>query len=676
MQQAQQKAVEATKSTAAANRKQPQSLGQAGYSSVLLKNKGGGGNTGGVSSAQGQGQQRVTSPSPVRSAFTPPGANHSFEPQSTGFFEMDSVQLDLRSPQAAADATTAAPHSADHQHLQQQHQPHAAHPIRSTAVPSSSSISPSKRSLNSHSHSSKYADVSLSRSPVRRSRSVPDMHADKDEVRALDPEEVARRQARAERLRRIVYPVRAQTAERIMQASTAYDEEDNSGKCSKQAQAVEGVLEAFAQLTVPSSAAITGFGSASAKVRHGSLRHPAAAASASVSASSRNSSPEATLHRTNSIYGTGSNNFSSPQPAHSMSMSTPAAEEDDGFFGESPMPPAGSSALYSVKFSPARRDLTSMEAQYCEVVNASTGPAMQECARNIAVLFRRLKENTKNNFNGQSDAVIGLPLMKLCVRRLGLVDGKSFQNNEADILLFHLGVKQLTLFGFALAVTLCAERALHSPLEGELGASTYIPKSYLGVVDFLNEKIIKLFRQMDSEHVQKTAFNPLDDYREISPECQNEVMKLLEREKKVFYAIYESYLPKSVKGFFDMRAALSAAPLSGGLPFSGIVNFGRDFEMSPHLLSRAQLLEIFNSILLAERELVQQALAEADVNASASASGKVHFAPETPAGGKTLSLDTAAPDNQRWSNRKNEFSAHSMSAKGDPAESISFPQVY
>lgn len=604
--------------------KRAQSLGQGRYASVLL--------------TSAAAKQPSSPPSPIRKSLTPAGVGHHTHDsmQSTGVLQMELETLDLRSPHG-----DVRQHSLPSQSQQSPH-PQAAHPMRSS-VPAGSSPQRQRSSTR---------EVSRSRSPVRRSQSVPDMHADKDEVRVVDPDEVARREARAERLRKIVYPINGRSTERL---STLAAQEE---KVSKQALAVAGVLEAFAQLTVPSANAITGFGSASVKVSHGSLRHP----------HSRNNSPTANLLHATGIYGS----FASPQGGGNDSHHSVRFQE-----AQSPELPQCSSA------TPLRRSLTAMEAQYNEVVHASEGVVMQECGQNIAILFRRLKETTKNNFNGKTDAVIGLPLMKLCIRRLGLVDAKTFPNNEADILLFHLGVKQLTLFGFALAVTLCAERALHSPLEGELGASTYIPKSYMGVVEFLNQKMLKLFARMDSEHVQKTtSFNPLDDYREIPPESQHEVMKLLEREKKVFYTIYESYLPKSVKGFSDMKAALCAAPLTGGLPFSGVVNFGRDFEMSPHLLSRAQLLEIFNSILLAERELVQQqhTFSSPDAARHSNSISNGALGTSTPGSSGKLQVETSSS----WAgmgrdlsqkSANSAFSATSMAPKADPADSISFPQV-
>ena len=194
--------------------------------------------------------------------------------------------------------------------------------------------------------------------------------------------------------------------------------------------------------------------------------------------------------------------------------------------------------------------------------------------------------------------------------------------NDAQILLSGLGVRQLTLFGFAMALTLCAERALCAMESERNGDSSSIlsssfqasdtsvtVSSYLAVVAYLSQSIEQVFVALDQEHVQKSAFNPLDEYRELSPQEQEEVMGLLEREKKVFYTIYQSYLPSTKHRFAQgSRSTGKSIPAShGGLSFSGIVEFARDFEMSPDLLNRSQLLEIFNHVLAAEREALQWA---------------------------------------------------------------------
>jgi len=165
-------------------------------------------------------------------------------------------------------------------------------------------------------------------------------------------------------------------------------------------------------------------------------------------------------------------------------------------------------------------------------------------------------------------------------------------------------VKQLTLFGFAFAITTCAERFLTCALNADSVAPVPL-ESYLAVVDVLNDKVIRQLERVDADLQQRRTFNPLDDYKEISPEEQVEVMKLLEREKKVFFTIYKSYIPSAAQGFSDIKIALNAVPFSGGLPFSGVVNFCRDFEVSPEMLSRPQLLELFESVLQAERELIE-----------------------------------------------------------------------
>lgn len=463
---------------------------------------------------------RVSSPSPVRGATSTPqtsGADPrlgTVQSVQSGYFEMDSVNFDLTSPSPA---------------------PTQRRLSHSNSVPTF---------LPSQPAAPLPADTVSSE--MHHSSSTPALHRDQSPHKTRHHSN-PQLQARSERINRIQYPKGRSSPTR---RSSLKAPEDTS---SKQSQAIDGILEAFAQLTVPST-----------KVLHIS------------------NVPHHSLH--------------SDSPPTS-----PIARNTSG----------KSSRSRARSQSPQRRSLIEMATLYNEVVAASKDQLMLECGNNVAALFRRLKESTKNHQDaGKQDMVVSLPLVKACIKKLGLLDEAGFGVNEVQIVLSGLGVKQLTLFGFGYALTTCAERFLRctlaAPTTPSGGATPSVPLvSYLAVVEVLNDRVIGQLERVDAELKHRSAFNPLDEYKEIAPEEQVEVMKLLEREKKVFFTIYKSYLPSITQGFSDIKVALAAAPFSGGLPFSGIVNFCRDFEISPELLSRPQLLEIFESVIQAEKELME-----------------------------------------------------------------------
>jgi hypothetical protein len=550
-------------------------------------------------------QRRATSPSPVKSALhrTPTSTSsrrslHTPHSAAAGHLTaMDSVHLDLATPlpQAAKGQHSDRGHTVTTGRRVSAAPTAGSQSARAYSVPKVTHIRAEAQTATAFAQHPRQGGLGDSLRSSSTGRSVTFARAkspldltrdDSDPVPPLTEEEVQRRAARAERLKRIHYPHLQRSPGRGKVLPTGEE-----SAAARQQAAVDGLLEAFAQLSVPSTSSISGLnmGTAVGRVPHSSLR-------------SRSTTPETTRipaaspppsQRSRTLHSTRSGRFLSPQR--------------DG--------------------TPSRRGLAEMERLYNEVVAAAHKPVVQRCGENLAILFRRLKETNQNSSSkNNDDSVISTALTKGCIKKLGLVEGNVFHASDAEILLSRLGVKSLTVFGFALALTLCAERALCSEENSldalgftdksasfRIGSSFYrgsadaagpIVSSYLNVVDFLSRKIDVLFRKMDAEHVRKSAFNPLDEYREITPEQQLEVVTLLEREKKVFFTIYESYLPGTKRAFADIKSALTVAPLSGGLPFSGVVSFCRDFELSPELLSRPQLLEIFNSILLAEKALV------------------------------------------------------------------------
>ena len=564
-----------------------------GYSSVLLGN-----------SSQPRTSATAPSPSPVRavgppaSVRTPLSRSGSAKSNSngvdsrmgvaqsaqsaqslpSGYFEMDSVAFDLTSP--APRQNQSSPRKLSHS---------ASAPRLSVSGPSAAVSQPiQKQPAKLQKAPLPSAASMINQNPVASSPVPPQTESPQKTNDTLNS--TTNRSKRAALLKSIHYPKNRVSPSRRSSLKAPEDSE------SKQSQAIGGILEAFAQLTVPST-----------KVLH------------------INYVPRASLH-----------GDSPPNTSSSRGESTSERSSSRG---------------RSRSQSPQRRTLSQMETMYSEVVAESEEELMLECGNNVAALFRRLKESSKSHQDaGKLDSVVSLPLVKACVKKLGLLDEPGFGVNEAHIVLSGLGVKQLTLFGFAFAITTCAERFLTCALNADSVAPVPL-ESYLAVVDVLNDKVIRQLERVDADLQQRRTFNPLDDYKEISPEEQVEVMKLLEREKKVFFTIYKSYIPSAAQGFSDIKIALNAVLFSGGLPFSGVVNFCRDFEVSPEMLSRPQLLELFESVLQAERELIEHT-----VNVLSDA-GKMDKISNSALNGTSKTFDSATK---------------LADAKSD---SISFPQV-
>jgi hypothetical protein len=270
-----------------------------------------------------------------------------------------------------------------------------------------------------------------------------------------------------------------------------------------------------------------------------------------------------------------------------------------------------------------------LNALYDEVVDSQQGEVLQNFASNIVLLFRRLKENTRSH-SGATDSVLSLRIARTSLCKLGLIGTKGsgakraaavagfgeFSSYDVDVVLTHLGVKQLSVFGFALAITLCGEKALRlqpttaatTPtrttsgpvgsdvsVSGSVGGSrptspwssrrsltsTYGGGSgvggssggddfhsgntltYLQVAEDLNARVVKQIEDINMENYTHSVTNPLYDCFELTVPAKAAVVKLLESERRVLFIIYEAYLP-ILSAKKNNSWAMSSKPISGG----------------------------------------------------------------------------------------------------------------
>ena len=173
------------------------------------------------------------------------------------------------------------------------------------------------------------------------------------------------------------------------------------------------------------------------------------------------------------------------------------------------------------------------------------------------------------------------------------------QQLEVDILLSQLGVRQLSLFGFGFVMAVCADKAWRgSPYLHDIAALEALTDGLLLALD----------RQTARSSRRVT---PLDAAPQLAAAEVDAVSRLLSRERRAFFSIFESYLPKTVlpqRGGSQGRQQQWAGTGAGGadvfvgMTFANVVQFSRDFQVMPAMLTRPQLLELFHSVLRSTRD--------------------------------------------------------------------------
>ena len=265
------------------------------------------------------------------------------------------------------------------------------------------------------------------------------------------------------------------------------------------------------------------------------------------------------------------------------------------------------------------------------VLSSLKSDSVQLFAIKLITLFRKLKEQ-RENMSHRSDGVVSMKLMKHCVKRLGLVDGRYLQLLDVDMTLSLLGVKQLSLYGFTFTIMLCAEKSIGNCTIYRNKDTDKHVNGFLLLIEMLgcmvDQSILELRREEEDE---QQSWKHAILFKDAQPYCSSiereGVKKLVEREKKALYQLYEAYLPSNLVAYVDASSALkshqhhsngtgssttallgniattsSSSSLIGGgggvggLTFSCLVTFFHDFQLSPSLFNRLQMLKVFHSL--------------------------------------------------------------------------------
>jgi hypothetical protein len=264
------------------------------------------------------------------------------------------------------------------------------------------------------------------------------------------------------------------------------------------------------------------------------------------------------------------------------------------------------------------------------VLSSLKSESVQLFAIKLITLFRKLKEQ-RENMSHRSDGVVSMKLMKHCVKRLGLVDGRYLQLLDVDMTLSLLGVKQLSLYGFTFTIMLCAEKSIGNCTIYRNKDTDKHVNGFLLLIEMLgcmvDQSILELRKEGEEEQQSWKHALLFKDAQRYCTSIEREGMKkLVEREKRALYQLYEAYLPSNLVAYVDASSALKShqhhsngtgsgtttllgniATTSssscligggggGGLTFSCLVTFFHDFQLSPSLFNRLQMLKVFHSL--------------------------------------------------------------------------------
>lgn len=254
-----------------------------------------------------------------------------------------------------------------------------------------------------------------------------------------------------------------------------------------------------------------------------------------------------------------------------------------------------------------------------ELFSPTGSIVLQTLGNKLNAVFKYLKENVVSyshgeTFGGQGmDSTISIKLLKSSIMKLGVVDESHFKSRDVDILFASYGgMKRATVFELSHCFTSCGKKRFT-----DVPIMEFIVRMS-GLVD-------NLLVRLKEDTVGCSNVNPLDDISDLTESEFSDVLKLLEREKKALFTIYQSYLQLVHEEIYkwdsknpnndsaaDFRSPLrkkmtsiimnnnpiisSGRGYEMGLSFTLTLQFAKDFQISPELINRAQLAEIFNSI--------------------------------------------------------------------------------
>ena len=147
-----------------------------------------------------------------------------------------------------------------------------------------------------------------------------------------------------------------------------------------------------------------------------------------------------------------------------------------------------------------------------------------------------------------------------------------------------------------------------------MGKKRYKNKYGLHIIMQLGSDIDVAISSIQKECSTINSFTPLQEFVGLNHAEYDGVMSVIAKERKALHAIFESYVSRLDNELAqkELSAAASTLPLpaapqvtsyhtkgkssfktSRGLSFENVVEFSKDFDISPGIISRSQLVHVF-----------------------------------------------------------------------------------
>lgn len=242
-----------------------------------------------------------------------------------------------------------------------------------------------------------------------------------------------------------------------------------------------------------------------------------------------------------------------------------------------------------------------------EIFNPENSEHLDLFADRLCLLFKSLKENEKDyvstSSNAADEASISMRSMKRCIQRLNLIDGFIVRQADVEIVLKHLQVVRLSHYGVAFVVV-------------AIGYRRFSDLSSVHLVVKLNSLIEVYINNVEEELLALNGPTPLQEPKELTAAESEDIKRILESERRALTTIFQSYISRFENEISPTGAAAAAASGGGGggfgskeksssgggsagvirgMSFQNTVDFAKDFEFSPDIISRSQLAQIFET---------------------------------------------------------------------------------
>lgn len=250
---------------------------------------------------------------------------------------------------------------------------------------------------------------------------------------------------------------------------------------------------------------------------------------------------------------------------------------------------------------------------------------IRNLADQIRVLFNQILETQSCKSPGPSNVssastqagLIHVSKLKTIFSQMKLIDGENFHPAEVDIIFSQFRSKHITLFGIAFSIIL-------------IGKKRFPDLEKISLVRAISEILTQYLKDSLEKQQEQGVndFEPLEEESKFNRREFDEMVKVLEKEKKPLSLLFEAYAPwvendapadpnastlvqsvasisidcnnDSNKSSFRISKIYSdkfqLTYKHPGLSFFDVLKFAREFEITPGLISRNQLGDIFNSV--------------------------------------------------------------------------------